>query len=72
MSYVEISPLQWHFHEQAPSLVTLADWGKHSLCFLHASIILSSPVPLSHHSSSDKGAMQPASNERDTSQGAFS
>lgn len=69
---MEISPLQWHLHPQRPSLVTLAGWGKHSLCFLHASIVLSSPVPLSHRSSPDKEARQPASNERDTSQGAFS
>lgn len=30
------------------------------------------PIFLSHHSSLDKGAMQPAPEERDTSQGAFS
>lgn len=51
--------------------MTLEDWGKCSLCFFHASFILSSAVPLSCHSSSDKGAMQPDDNERDTSQGAF-
>lgn len=42
LSYLEISPLQWHFHEQRPSLVAFAGWGKHFLCLLCASIILSS------------------------------